>query len=43
MPRWVGGHLTLVSVLLLQVVDQVDVFGLGIGGGDTLVNQLLPC
>lgn len=32
----------IVTVSLLQLLDQLDVFGLGIGGGDALVDNLLP-
>lgn len=35
--------LTSVTVLLLERLDESDVLLLGVGGRDTLVDQLLPC
>jgi hypothetical protein len=36
-------RLTGVTVLLLERLDESDVLLLGVGGRDTLINQLLPC
>lgn len=36
-------YLTRVTVLLLERLDESDVLLLGLLGGDTLIDELLPC